>query len=88
MVMVGLITIIITAVGVIIRSRLSVENPGKFQILLEDGVTGAPLPSVRNLRLVRHASDPDAGSLNGAPVTGIPIVDRLAALLIRKMVAP
>jgi F-type H+-transporting ATPase subunit a len=38
MVMIGLITAIITAIGLIIRSRLSVENPGKFQILLEDGV--------------------------------------------------
>ena len=38
MVMIGLITITITAIGLIIRSRLSVENPGKFQILLEDGV--------------------------------------------------
>jgi F-type H+-transporting ATPase subunit a len=36
MVMVGLITVVITAVGLIIRSRLSVEHPGKFQILLED----------------------------------------------------
>ena len=39
MVMIGLITIVIVAVGVFIRSRLSVENPGKFQILLEDGVS-------------------------------------------------
>ena len=38
MVMVGLITVIITGIGLFIRSRLSVENPGKFQILLEDGV--------------------------------------------------
>jgi F-type H+-transporting ATPase subunit a len=38
MVMTGLITVVITAVGLSIRSRLSVENPGKFQILLEDGV--------------------------------------------------
>jgi F-type H+-transporting ATPase subunit a len=40
MVMVGLITLLITATGLFIRSRLSVENPGKFQILLEDGVRG------------------------------------------------
>jgi F-type H+-transporting ATPase subunit a len=39
MVMIGLITVIITGVGLFIRSRLSVENPGKFQILLEDGVS-------------------------------------------------
>ena len=39
MVMTGLITVVITAVGLFIRSRLSVENPGKFQILLEDGVS-------------------------------------------------
>jgi F-type H+-transporting ATPase subunit a len=38
MVMVGLITVVITALGLTIRSRLSVENPGKFQILLEDAV--------------------------------------------------
>src|SRR5688500_4406531 len=38
MVMIGLITVVITGVGLLIRSRLSVENPGKFQILLEDGV--------------------------------------------------
>ena len=39
MVMVGLITLIITTIGLMIRSRLSVENPGKFQILLEDGIS-------------------------------------------------
>jgi F-type H+-transporting ATPase subunit a len=38
MVMTGLITLVITGIGLFIRSRLSVENPGKFQILLEDGV--------------------------------------------------
>lgn len=38
MVMTGLITLVITALGLFVRSRLSVENPGKFQILLEDGV--------------------------------------------------
>jgi F-type H+-transporting ATPase subunit a len=38
MVMIGLITVVITGVGLLIRSRLSVENPGKFQILLEDGI--------------------------------------------------
>ena len=36
MVMIGLITLILTAIGLIMRSRLSVENPGKFQIVLED----------------------------------------------------
>jgi F-type H+-transporting ATPase subunit a len=40
MVMVGLITLIITSIGVMIRSRLSVEHPGKFQIVLEDAVSG------------------------------------------------
>ena len=39
MVMIGLITVVITGVGLLIRSRLSVENPGKFQILLEDGIS-------------------------------------------------
>ena len=39
MVMIGLITVIITGIGLFVRSRLSVENPGRFQILLEDGVT-------------------------------------------------
>ena len=38
MVMIGLITVTITGIGLFIRSRLSVENPGKFQILLEDGI--------------------------------------------------
>ncbi|HVL69175.1 MAG TPA: F0F1 ATP synthase subunit A [Vicinamibacterales bacterium] len=38
MVMVGLITLIITAIGLFIRSRLSVEHPGRFQIVLEDGI--------------------------------------------------
>src|SRR5687767_7820232 len=38
MVMIGIITIVITGIGLFIRSRLSVENPGKFQIILEDGV--------------------------------------------------
>src|SRR5687767_13986414 len=38
MVMIGIITIVITGIGLFIRSRLSVENPGKLQILLEDGV--------------------------------------------------
>lgn len=36
MVMSGLVMVIITGVGLFIRSRLSVENPGKFQIVLED----------------------------------------------------
>src|SRR5918993_3023897 len=36
MVMIGIITVVITGVGLFIRSRLSVENPGKFQIIRED----------------------------------------------------
>ena len=36
MVMIMLITVVVTAVGLFIRSRLSVEHPGKFQIVLED----------------------------------------------------
>ena len=36
MVMILLITAVITGVGLFIRSRLSVEHPGKFQIVLED----------------------------------------------------
>src|ERR671912_1946442 len=36
MVMIGIITLVITGIGLFIRSRLSVENPGKFQIILED----------------------------------------------------
>jgi F-type H+-transporting ATPase subunit a len=35
----GLITLIVAVVGVVIRSRLSVDNPGKLQIVLEDIVT-------------------------------------------------
>jgi F-type H+-transporting ATPase subunit a len=36
MVMILLIVVTVTAVGLFIRSRLSVEHPGKFQIVLED----------------------------------------------------
>jgi F-type H+-transporting ATPase subunit a len=36
MVMVGFVTLLITALGLFVRSRLSVENPGKLQIVLED----------------------------------------------------
>jgi F-type H+-transporting ATPase subunit a len=36
MVMVGFVTLLITALGLVVRSRLSVENPGKLQIVLED----------------------------------------------------
>lgn len=39
LVMTMLIVALVTVVCLIMRSRLSVENPGKFQILLEDGVT-------------------------------------------------
>jgi F-type H+-transporting ATPase subunit a len=35
-VMIMLITAVLTGIGLFIRSRLSVENPGKFQIILED----------------------------------------------------
>ena len=38
MVMVLLIVVVMTVLCLIVRSRLSVENPGKLQILLEDGV--------------------------------------------------
>ena len=39
LVMTMLIVAVVTIVCLIMKSRLSVENPGKFQILLEDGVT-------------------------------------------------
>ncbi len=39
MVMTMLIVALVTVVCLVMKSRLSVENPGKFQILLEDGVT-------------------------------------------------
>jgi F-type H+-transporting ATPase subunit a len=39
MVFVGLITLIILAVGLAVRSSLSVENPGKLQIVIEDIVS-------------------------------------------------
>ena len=39
LVMCGLIVLFVTALGVILRSRLSVEHPGKLQVLLEDGVS-------------------------------------------------
>jgi F-type H+-transporting ATPase subunit a len=35
----GLITLIVLAVGLMIRTKLSVDNPGKFQIVLEDLTT-------------------------------------------------
>jgi F-type H+-transporting ATPase subunit a len=38
LVMVMLIVVFVTAVCAFMRSRLTVEHPGKFQILLEDGV--------------------------------------------------
>lgn len=39
MVMIGLITVGVTGLGLFMRSRLSVEHPGKLQILLEDAVS-------------------------------------------------
>ena len=38
LVMTMLIVALVTVVCLVMKSRLSVENPGKFQILLEDGV--------------------------------------------------
>jgi F-type H+-transporting ATPase subunit a len=38
LVMTMLIVLVVTAVCLFMKSRLSVENPGRFQILLEDGV--------------------------------------------------
>ena len=38
-VMTMLIVLAITVLGLLMRSRLSVENPGKLQILLEDGLS-------------------------------------------------
>jgi F-type H+-transporting ATPase subunit a len=38
MVMVMLIVVFLTALCLFVRSRLSVENPGKLQIVIEDGV--------------------------------------------------
>src|SRR5258706_5707624 len=39
LVMTMLIVVLVTVVCLLMKSRLSVENPGRFQILLEDGVT-------------------------------------------------
>src|SRR5258708_34643271 len=39
LVMTMLIVVVVTVVCLVMKSRLSVENPGRFQILLEDGVT-------------------------------------------------
>ena len=39
MVFVGLITLFILFIGLAVRSQLSVDNPGKFQIVLEDVVS-------------------------------------------------
>jgi F-type H+-transporting ATPase subunit a len=38
-VMTMLIVVMVTVLGFVLRSRLSVENPGKLQILLEDGLS-------------------------------------------------
>ena len=40
LVMCGIIFLLLTALSLFVRSRLSVENPGKLQILLEDFVGG------------------------------------------------
>ena len=40
LVMTMLIVVVVTAICLFMKSRLSVENPGKFQVLLEDAVTG------------------------------------------------
>jgi len=40
LVMTMLIVAVVTVVCLVMKSRLSVENPGKFQILLEDAVMG------------------------------------------------
>ena len=40
LVMCGIIVVLLTALSLFVRSRLSVENPGKLQILLEDVVGG------------------------------------------------
>jgi F-type H+-transporting ATPase subunit a len=39
LVMTMLIVVVVTVVCAVMKSRLSVENPSRFQILLEDGVT-------------------------------------------------
>ena len=39
LVMTMLIVLVVTVVCLVMKSRLSVENPSRFQILLEDGVT-------------------------------------------------
>ena len=44
LVMCGLIVLFVTALGVILRSRLSVEHPGRLQVLLEDGNHTGALP--------------------------------------------
>jgi len=39
MVMTGLIVLAVTVMALLLRSRLSVENPGRLQIVMEDAVT-------------------------------------------------
>ncbi len=39
LVMCGVVVLVVTGLGLFLRSRLSVENPGKTQIVLEDFVT-------------------------------------------------
>ena len=66
-----LLTLLLTAFCLLVRSRLSVENPGKLQIVLEDALTGlfgmlddivgtegAPVPAARrHARLLIWASN-------------------------------
>src|SRR6187455_3051767 len=40
LVMCGIVVVLLTALSLFVRSRLSVENPGSLQILLEDVVGG------------------------------------------------
>jgi len=39
LVMCGLIVVIVAALGIVVRSRLSVEHPTRLQVLLEDGIS-------------------------------------------------
>ncbi len=40
LVMCGLIVVMLVALSLLVRSRLSVEDPGKLQIIMEDGLAG------------------------------------------------
>ena len=64
-VMVLLILLGLTVLCLVVRSRLSVENPGKLQIVLEDGV-GAVVGAARRMDRPEGPPLPAAGRARSA----------------------